>query len=123
MEKNFLNFKVKTHADNNIKSQLRLEFKNAQKVFDRKFRQTERNFKKQQNQELENNAKSNPTSMWSSLKKLNNPPSSRAALEIVRADDTISRDLKEILERWLNDISGLFSGVRESPGMAFDDQF
>jgi hypothetical protein len=61
--------------------------------------------------------------MWSSLKKLNNPPSSRAALEIVRADDTISRDLKEILERWLNDILGLFSGVRESPGMAFDDQF
>ena len=123
VEKNFLNFKVKTHADNHIKCQLRLEFKNAQKVFDKKFRQTERNFKKQQNKELENNAKSNPTSMWSSLKKLNNPPSSRAALEIVRADKSISRDLKEILERWLNDISKLFSGVRENPGMAFDDQF
>ena len=91
VEKNFLNFKVKTHADNHFKSQLRLEFKNAQKVFDKKFRQTERDLKKQQNQELENNAKFNPTSMWSSLKKLNNPPSSRAALEIVRADDTISK--------------------------------
>ena len=61
--------------------------------------------------------------MWSSLKKLSNPPSSRAALEIVRADETISRDLKEILERWLTDISKLFSGVRENPEMSFDDTF
>ena len=61
--------------------------------------------------------------MWSSLKKLNNPPSSRAALQIVRADKSISRDLKEILERWLTDISTLFSGVREDPAMSFDDNF
>ena len=61
--------------------------------------------------------------MWSSLKKLNNPPSSRAALEIVRADDTISHDLKEILERWLLDISKLFSGLNDNPEMAFDDSF
>ena len=61
--------------------------------------------------------------MWSSLKKLNNPPSSRAALEIVREDDTISHDLKEILQRWLVDISRLFSGVRDKPEMAFDDTF
>ena len=49
--------------------------------------------------------------MWPSLKKLNNPPSCHAALEILRADETISRDLKEVLERWLKDISKLFSGV------------
>ena len=61
--------------------------------------------------------------MWSSLKKLSNPPSSRAVLEIVQADKTIFRDLKEILERWLTDISKLFSGVRENPEMSFDDTF
>ena len=61
--------------------------------------------------------------MWSSLKKLNNPPCSRAALEIVRADDTISHDLKEILERWLLDISKLFSGVEDNPEMVFDNNF
>ena len=61
--------------------------------------------------------------MWASLKKLNNPPSSRVALEIVRADETIFRDLKEILERWLTDISKLFSGVRENPEMSFNDTF
>ena len=61
--------------------------------------------------------------MWSRLKKLNNPPSSRAALEIVRADDSISHDLKEILERWLNDISILFSWANDDTEMAFNDDF
>ena len=61
--------------------------------------------------------------MWEQLKQLDNPPTTRAALEIVRGDDTISRDLKEILERWFNDISQLFSGLREDPEVAFDDNF
>ena len=122
-EKIFTSFKVQISSDFQVKAQLRLEFKNAQKIFDKKFRVTERNFKKRQNQDLENSANSNPTDMWARLKKLNNPPSSRAALEIVREDETISRDLKEILERWLRDISKLFSGVREDPEMTFDENF
>ena len=61
--------------------------------------------------------------MWSALKKLDNRPSSRAALEIVRKDKTISLDLKEILERWHMDISGFFSGLRENPEFAFDENF
>ena len=123
MEKNFVTFKVKSNNDLQTKSQLRLDFKNAQKIFDRKFRDTERNFKKQQIIDLENSAKFNPTDMWSRLNKLSNPPSSRVALEIVRDDESISRDLKEILERWLKDISKLFSGVRDNPEMSFDEDF
>ena len=123
MEKNFVTFKVKSNNDLQTKSQLRLDYKNAQKIFDRKFRDTERNFKKQQIIDLENSAKFNPTDMWSRLKKLSNPPSSRVALEIVRDDESISRDLKEILERWLKDISKLFSGVRDNPEMSFDEDF
>ena len=61
--------------------------------------------------------------MWSRLNKLSNPPLSRVALEIVRDDESISRDLKEILERWLKDISKLFSGVRDNPEMSFDEDF
>ena len=61
--------------------------------------------------------------MWSRLNKLSNPPSSRVALEIVRDDESISLDLKEILERWLKDISKLFSGVRDNPEMSFDEDF
>ena len=123
MEKNFVTFKVKSNNDLQTKSQLRLDYKNAQKIFDRKFRDTERNFKKQQIIDLENSAKFNPTDMWSRLNKLSNPPSSRVALEIVRDDESISRDLKEILERWLKDISKLFSGVRDNPEMSFDEDF
>ena len=57
------------------------------------------------------------------MKRFDNPPTARAALEIVREDDSISRDLKEILERWFNDISKLFSGLNDNPEMAFDDNF
>ena len=122
-EKQMVEFKVKTNYDFHIKAQLRQDFNNKQKYFDKKFRETERLFKKKQNKDLENSAHSNPSDMWSKLKKLNNPPSARAALEIVRADESISRDLKEILERWLTDISKLFSGVRDNPDMTFDDIF
>ena len=80
-------------------------------------------YKKQKITELENDVKFDPTKMWSSLKKLNNPPSSRAVLEIIREDNTISRDVKEVLERWLIDISKLFSGVKNDPEKSFDDQF
>lgn len=60
--------------------------------------------------------------MWK-LKKLCDPPSTRAALEIVKADGTISTDIKLILDRWYRDISRLFSGLRDNPEMAFNDLF
>ena len=53
VDKSFVSFKVKSHADHNIKSQLRLDFKNAQKHFDKTFRQAEKIFKKQKNLDLE----------------------------------------------------------------------
>ena len=114
-EKEFLAFKVESPADNFNKNQLRQKYKNAQKLFDKKFRQTERKYKKQKIIELENYAKFDPTKMWSNLKKLNNPPSSRAVLEIIRNDNTLSRDVKEVLERWFIDISKLFSRIKDNP--------
>ena len=82
-----------------------------------------RKHRKAEFQELENLSKSNLNEMWAKLKKLSSPPSTRAALEIVRADETISTDISEILERWHSDISKLFSGIRENPEFAFNDQF
>ena len=52
------------------------------------------------NNELEVNARTDPTAMWAALKKLNNFPDTKAALEIVRDDKTISNDVHEVLERW-----------------------
>ena len=61
--------------------------------------------------------------MWEALKKLNNPPKMKAALEIIREDGSISTDIKEVLIRWYDDISSLFSGLHEDPELAFNEDF
>ena len=61
--------------------------------------------------------------MWAKFKKLSNPTSTKAVLEIVRADETISNDKKEVLKRWHTDIYNLFSGLRNNPDFPFNDNF
>ena len=68
-------------------------------------------------------SKDNPSEIWAKLRNLCNPPSTRAALQIVREDESISSDVKEVLARWHKDISNLFSGLRQNPNFAFDDKF
>ena len=58
-----------------------------------------RQHKKKDFDDLEQFSKTNPTQMWTKFKLLYDPPSTRAALEIVRADGSISNDIKEILLR------------------------
>ena len=122
-EKNYLRFKVQSPQDSRYKNILRLDFKNAQSFFDKKFRFYKREHRKKEYRDLETNAKNNPAEMWASLKRLNNSPNVKAALEIVREDGTISTDTKEILERWFKDISGLFSGIQEDTDIVFDEEF
>ena len=74
-------------------------------------------------QELERDSVDNPQKMWDKLKKLGNPPSSKAVLEIIRDDQSISTDIQEILAKWHKDISKLFSGARENPEFSFDVAF
>ena len=122
-EKNYTSFKVSKNADLPYKNKLRQIFKNSQTHFDKKFRFFKRQFKNKDLNDLEKLAYENSADIWAKLKKLGDPPSSRAALEIVRADETISRDIREVLERWHLDISKLFSGLRENPKMAFNEVF
>ena len=82
-----------------------------------------RKHKKQDYEDLKKSAKHDIPGMWKKLKKLSNPPSTRAALEIVREDNSISHDVQEVLKRWHKDISTLFSGLRENPDFAFDNTF
>ena len=91
--------------------------------FDNKFRFFRRKYRKAEFNNIERLAESDPNEMWAKLKKLNNPPSSKVVLEIVREDGTISNDIKEILKRWHNDIGRLFSGLRNNPEFAYDDKF
>ena len=122
-ERAYTSFKVSQNADLYHKNNLRQTFKNAQSNFDKKFRYFKRQFKNKDLNDLEKLASENSADIWAKLKKLGDPPCSKAALEIVRADETISRDIKEVLERWHLDISRLFSGIRDNPEMAFNEKF
>ena len=121
-EKNYLNCKVSCQRDLPIKNNFKNVFKSAQTNFDKKFRYLKRKFNSQKQKELLDLASENNPNIWVKIKKLNSPPS-RPPLEIVRADQTISTNIKEILERWHLDISRLFSGLRDNPEMAYDEDF
>ena len=122
-EREYTQFKVTSNNQLGWKRQLKTNYKNAQKLFDKKFRFLKRQHNKKEFEDLSNDADNNPVDMWAKLKRLCNPPSTKAALEIVRGDGTISTDIQEILERWYADISRLFSGLRDNPEMAFNDTF
>ena len=63
-------------------------------------------------------SRTNPAEMWARLNKL-----SRAALQIVQDDGSISSEVKEVIEWWHRDISNLFSGIQQNQDFAFDDSF
>ena len=76
-----------------------------------------------EHKDLANLAQTDRNEVWKKFKSLSEPKSSKVILEIIREDMTITTDIKEILNRWHKDISGLFSGLRENPDLAFNDQF
>ena len=122
-ESNYLLYKVNLNGQAEQKKLLREKYKSCQNIFDSKFRYFKRQHRKQEYEDLEKSAQSNISDMWSKLRKLSNPPSTRAALEIVREDKSISHDIKEVMSRCHRDISQLFSGFRDNPEFAFDDEF
>ena len=122
-EKEYLLYNARLNNNPQQKACLRDIYKNAQRCFDSKYRYFKRKYRKSEYDNLEKLAESSPNEMWIKLKKLSNPSSTRAALEIVRDDGTISHDIKEILNRWHNDIGKLFSGFRDNPDFAFDEDF
>ena len=122
-ERNYLKFKVNTRNDFLVKKELRLKFKESQRDFDKKFRYFKRRKFKEDCEALETNAKRNPREMWKSIRDLERPPSVKAAIEIVREDMSISRDIQEVLSRWFQDISSLFSGLQDDPEIVYDEGF
>ena len=115
-----------SRSDQLIKQRLRNDFKTAQSSFDKKHRQLKRQHKTKAFQslaQLADDASSNPTEIWKRLKALSEPKSSRAILEIIRNDGTISTDIQEILTQWHKDFSDCFAGLKDNIDLAFDDEF
>ena len=122
-EKIFLGFRCDLPQQRAHKTLLRQDYNNSRKMFDKKFRYFKRKYKAKQMSELHNFAEFNPNEMWKQLKKLGNDKPPKAILEVIRADESISSDTKEILKQWYTDISKLYSGVREDPDIVFDNDF
>ena len=57
------------------------------------------------------------------IKRLNETKSTKAVLEIINSDKTITNDIKEVLNKWQTDISKLFSDIRDNPEVTFNDEF
>ena len=107
-EKNFLNFRVFESIDIHQKRALRQTFKEAQKLFDKKFRFYKRKYR---NKEM---AEQDPKSLWKKLKALHMKPS-KNVLEIIKEDRSLSCEVGEVLQRWCTDISKLYAGLHEDP--------
>ena len=122
-EKMYLNFKCRNNRDRLHKAELRSNFIQAQKHFDKRFRFFKRKHKAADFEELEKLATSGNPDIWKKLKLLCDPNKNKVLLEILRDDETVSTDKKEVLQRWYDDISALFSGLRDDPSNAFDDIF
>ena len=60
--------------------------------------------------------------MWKKLKALSDSKPIKSVLEIVKADNSISNDVTEVLERWFSDISKLYSGIRDDPDIIFNEE-
>ena len=109
-----------------IKQQLLNNFKTSRKAFDLKFRQLKRqhsfsSLKKLA--DLADKASHDPTEMWKRLKALSDSKNSHVLLEIISEDGSISKDKKEVLQKWHTDFSECFKGIKDDPTMVFDDDF
>ena len=122
-EKMYLKFKVAKRADLQYKKTLHENFKNAQKVFDKRHRYLKRQHRDKEMMELCKLATEKSPKIWDKLKQLNDKKTPEKVLEIVKEDKSISRDIGEILQRWHHDIAKLYSGLREDPNISFDDSF
>ena len=82
-----------------IKNALHKIYKDCQNIYDKKFRYFKRKHKKKGLYRFGNSSKDNLSEMWAKLKRISNPPTTHAALQIVRDDGSISNDTKEVLKR------------------------
>ena len=122
-EKIYCNFKCKKPNDLSYKNSLRHDFLVAQKMFDKSFRYYQRQHKIEKFKGFGDIGNMNPNEVWKRINQLTERKQTKVILEIIREDKTISNDLKEVLQKWHLDFSKSFSGLKDNPENAFDDDF
>ena len=127
-ESKYLSFRCdgNIYQDRHTKHLLRIDFKQKQKLFDKQFRMLKRqhdNAAFHKLADLADKAANDPNEMWKRLKALSDRKTSHVLLEVIRQDGSISKDKKVVLEKWYNDFSQCFRGMKDDPDLVFDDEF
>ena len=109
------------HINNHIKQMLRKEFSEAQNLFDRCLRRTERMYYKNLADHLENINTSNPKEFWDHIKKLGPKKNTDIPVKTYTDQGDITTDLSQVLTKWENDFHSLFNSEENLAN--FDTQF
>ncbi len=91
-----------------IKRRLLEQFRCAQKVFDKKYRRSKREFQRKQQDEIEQLNTNDPKKFWEKVKSLGPNFNKAIPMEILREDGTVCNDFNEVLEKWRHDYELLF---------------
>jgi hypothetical protein len=99
---------------------VRAEYKMKRNIFDKSLRQIERKYKKGQMMEIESLESHNPSEFWEKVQKLGPRNKSKIPMEIITEDGELKHSVEDILGRWQNDFSKIYSGPE---GEDFDMEF
>ena len=88
VEKLYCKFKPVTRQDLQQKTQLRKQFQEAQRIFDKRFRYFKRKYKASIFEEFSTIPKNNPNLLWQKLKSLSEPKPTKVVLEITQTSLT-----------------------------------
>ena len=113
--------KVYLKSRGNNRNVLKHEFRIAQKLFDKTYRQAERKFNRERILELENLTTTDPNKFWQCIKDLGPKKKNIIPLEVYNENGDVVYDKQSVLKVWKSDYSELYNQT-ENDGN-FDDNF
>lgn len=112
-ERNFLRFKGNRAA----KRQRRTEFKNCRKAFDKRLRKCERQYRAKQLHNIDQLRTENPRQFWREIRKLGPGKVSQDITAVRLENGEISRDIEQVMDRWVGDFEKLYNSNPSTPEM------
>ena len=98
----------KNKCNGKAKKLAQANFKEARNVFDRKLRQAERKYRREQIIKIETLNTNNPREFWKEIRQLG-PRSKHGLPDAVRIGDNLEYDCNVVKDKWKNDFSNLYN--------------
>ncbi len=109
-------------GSNHVKQYLRHRFLDASLIFNKRLRQTERNYNKCLQNEIESVCTDNPRRFWEYIKKLGPKSSNKILEEVYDKDGNIKCDLDSVLSKWKIEFENLYKTDSDSFDNVFYDE-